>query len=126
VARLQVSDDKLSEHIQTKLDVRHSLDHADWDRPCDGDDEGKDDRGSLHPGVVAVGCTKGESDHDQEQRKIPPSWYELVLAHETHVDVVHLAAGGLEALPDLTAVVQVGVGDESSDGGETDAVRERE
>ena len=88
VARLDVSNDELSEHIKTELDVGKSLDDTDWNCPCRCDDQRKDDRVPGHSGRKCESRSEGKGDHDCQESEIPPSRYEPVLAHDFHVDII--------------------------------------
>lgn len=126
VTRLNVTDDEFGKDVKTELNVGESLDDTNGDSPECSNDKSENDRVPSHAGVVGQSRSKGETDHDEKESKVPPVRGEFVLAHELHVDVVELTFTGLPPTPDFTTMEEVSVGDESCNGCKTDTIGQGE
>lgn len=124
--RKHVSNNKLGQHVETKLGVGDTLHHANGDQEDNRQKHGDDHR---PPGQVSV----PDQDGDQRQRKedhkegvVPPVRRVNVLLHHLQMNVRVLVACQLRALPDLRTVEDGGVDDDGGQGTKGDAVGERE
>ncbi len=77
----------LREDVQTNLNTRHALDHANRHEPDNSNDHGDEEAPPVHVGRVAQTNTERNTKHDQEQRGIPPLRHVFILLHYSVMNI---------------------------------------
>ena len=120
--REHVTEDHLSDDVQTGLLVGDSLDDTDGD----GENNTDEDSDNVSPpGEVSLVGNSGdhtEDEGDDEDDEEPPFGSLLVLAHELHVDIRLLGARVTGTAPDIRSVEETNVHDGGHEAGKTHTV----
>jgi hypothetical protein len=117
-----VSDDKLSDDIETDLLVGNSLDHSDGDNVDERDHEGDDQSPDGELRWPDLNRDNGKGKHAEEDASIPPVGNLGVLGHQASVNIGHLGKRTSALDPDLLAEVEEGVREGGAYGGERKTV----
>ena len=102
--RKHVTDHELGQHVESKLSVGDSLDHADGDEEDNGEQERNDKRPPCQMSVPDQDRDEGQREQDSEQCIVPPVWCVSILAHHLEMNVSVLVSRQLPSLDDLGAV----------------------
>lgn len=113
-----LTNDELSNDVETNLPVGDSLNHTNWDQEDDWNEHADDECPPGHVCIPDQAGGEGESKENDVESSIPPLWRVGILTHHLQVDIGILVASQLITLPDLRTVVKRGVDNEGGDGRE--------
>lgn len=114
-AREGITDDELSDDVETDLLVSNGLDHADRDNIDERDNQGKDEVLNGEFGFPNLDGDNTKREHGQEDCSVPPFRYLGVAGHKAGVDIGLLIHGTASMCIDLFAEIEEGVRECSRD-----------
>lgn len=121
-----VTNDELSNDVETDLPVGDRLNHSNWNEEDNWNQHADDECPPCHVSLPVQASGHSQCEQDDVESEVPPLWRVAVLAHHLQMDIGILVASQLVTLPDLATVVKRGVDDEGGDGGERHTVAECE
>ena len=121
-----VTNDEFRHDIQPDLNIRRGLDDSNRYHPHESHDQTDEECPPGEMGGKSLGDAEGDTNHDKRDDEEPPDGNRLETVHKTTVDIFFLAAKFLEPSPEVFAVEQAGVDEDTDHGGEGETVADGE
>ena len=121
-SRDDVSSNELGEDVESQLLVGNREEDAEGEDKDEGKQDGEDISPEWHTRVVNRNGNRSEDERNDENDTEPPVGNVEVARHEAGVNILLILDAGAELPHNITSVPQVGVSDDSGEGGETQAI----